>query len=213
MSLYEFIGSRIRMGRMDPVAVARANRAVRTLSPDVRLALCRPSAGPAASPGRSGKLTAREVPFRDAGALVNMHHRHHASPIGHLFSGGVFDGDVLCGAVIAGRPVARNLDDGKTVELTRVVSDGTRNGCSKAMGWAVREARRRGLSRVITYTLEDEPGGSLRAVGFQETGQSRGGSWSRSSRVRDAERHPVTPKRRWEIKLDRTGQPRESDAI
>lgn len=206
MSFYQFVESRIRMGRMDPVAVARANRAVRRLHTEDRLILCHPRFT-GGQPARAGKLAAREIAFRDASAMVNMLHRHHGSPVGHrspvghLFSGGVFDGDVLCGAVIAGRPVARNLDDGKTVELLRVVSDGTRNACSKAMGWAIREARRRGATRVITYTLEEEPGASLRAVGFVQTGQSRGGSWSRPSRGREGETHPVTPKRRWEVCL------------
>lgn len=200
MSLYAFINSRIAMGRMMPVAVARANRAVRRLNVDQRLVLCRPGST-SASPARSGKLTAQEIAFRDASALVNMHHRHHASPVGHLFSGGVFDGDVLCGAVIAGRPVSRHLDDGKTIELTRVVSDGTRNACSKAMGWAIREARRRGYVRVISYTLATEDGASLRAVGFRESGMSAGGGWIRPSRTREADRHPVCAKRRWEVAL------------
>lgn len=200
MSLYAFIHSRIAMNRMLPVAVARANRAVRRLNIDQRLLLCRPDFV-GTSPARSGKLTAQEIPFRDAGALVNMHHRHHASPVGHLFSAGVFDGDFLCGAVIAGRPVSRHLDDGETIELTRVVSDGTRNACSKAMGWAIREARRRGYSHVISYTLETEDGASLRAVGFLESSLSSGGGWSRPSRAREADRHPVCAKRRWEIRL------------
>lgn len=200
MSLYQFLQSRIRMGRIDPIGIARASRVVRRLHVDQRLMLCHPGSE-SALPLRSGKLAAREVAFRDASALVNMYHRHHGSPVGHLFSGGVWDGEVLCGAVIAGRPVARKLDDGDTVELTRVVSDGTRNACSKAMGWAIREARRRGFTRVITYTLESEPGGSLRAVGFREVGASAGGSWSRPSRERTQECHPLAPKRRWEIRL------------
>ncbi len=204
MSLYQFIASRIAMGRLHLVAVARANASVRRLCTEDRLVLCHPGFVEW-QPVRAGVLSAQQIAFRDACAMVNMHHRHHASPIGHLFSGGVFDGDVLCAAVIAGRPVARNLDDGKTVELLRVVSDGTRNGCSKAMGWAIREARKRGFSRVITYTLEDEPGGSLRAVGFCESGKSRGGSWSRPSRTRAAENHPVSVKRRWEIHLATKG--------
>lgn len=199
MSLIQFVQSRIRMGRMEPVAVSRASRAVRRLDTDQRLMLCRP--GSTDSAARSGKFAAQEIPFRDACALVNMHHRHHASPVGHLFSGGVFDGEVLCGAVIAGRPVSRHLDDCKTIELTRVVSDGTRNACSKAMGWAIREARRRGYMRVISYTLTTEDGASLRAVGFRESGTNAGGGWSRPSRAREADRHPVTPKRRWVIEV------------
>lgn len=201
MSLYQFLQSRILLGRIDPVGVARVNRAVRRLAVDQRLVLCRPDSTEA-QPLRSGKLTVQEIAFRDACALVNMHHRHHGSPVGHLFSGGVFDGAVLCAAVIAGRPVARKLDDGKTMELTRVASDGTRNACSKAMGWVIREAWRRGFTRVITYTLDSEPGGSLRAVGFREAGMSTGGSWSRPSRGRAQERHPLEPKRRWEIRLE-----------
>lgn len=198
MSLYQFINSRILMGRLDPIAVARANRAVRTLDTDTRLSLCRP----AQSDGdRQGVLAAREIPFREAGALVNMLHRHHGSPVGHLFSGGVFVSDKLCAAVVAGRPVARHQDDGQTIELTRVVSSGQRNACSKAMGWAIREAKKRGYARVISYTLGDEPGGSLKAVGFVESGQSRGGGWSRPSRRREPDRHPVTAKRRWEIEF------------
>lgn len=203
MSLFSFIHSRIAMGRMGVIAVSRANRAVRRLHVDDRLTLCRPDATD--SSARSGKLVACEIQFRDACAMVNMHHRHHASPVGHLFSGGVFDGNMLCGAVIAGRPVSRHLDDGKTIELTRVVSDGTRNASSKAMGWAIREARRRGYERVITYTLESENGASLRATGFRESARSAGGSWSRPSRARETDRHPVCAKRRWEIQFDANG--------
>lgn len=196
MSLYQFINSRILMGRMHPVAVSRANRAVRMMPREEGVQLCRPSFQGEDNPLRTGKLTADQIHFRDACSMVNMYHRHHASPVGHLFSGAVFDGDVMCGAVIVGRPVSRHLDDGKTVELLRVVSDGTRNVCSKAMGWAVREAKRRGYSRVITYTLEEESGASLRATGFVADGRSEGGSWSSRSRRR-VDRHPTSPKIRW----------------
>ena len=197
VSLYHFIDSRIRMRRMDPVSVARANRMVRLLSREDGLRLCRPTD----EIPKIGRLTVTETPFRDACAMVNMHHRHHASPVGHLFSGAVFQGGIMCGAVIVGRPVSRHQDDGSTVELLRVVSDGTRNACSKAMGWAIREARKRGYLRVITYTLESEPGTSLLAVGMVKTGMSDGGSWDVPSRRRAPDRHPTGRKLRWEKSL------------
>lgn len=195
MSLYQFVESRIRLGRMDAVAISRANRSVRLLPREIGLMLSRPSK-PEGMKARTGKLIAAKVEFRIASAMVNMHHRHHASPIGHLFSGAVYDGDVICGAVIAGRPVSRHLDDGATVELLRVVSDGTRNVCSKAYGWAVREARRRGYSRVITYTLPEEGGASLRAAGFIQDAIVDGGTWHRDKRARN-DNHPTGRKVRW----------------
>lgn len=139
MSLFQFIESRIRMGRMDPVAIARASRAVRKLDTDQRLALC--------SPGTDGQeaagcqLSARKIAFRDACALVNMHHRHHASPVGHLFSGGVFSGGSPCGAVIAGRPVARNLDNGPS---SCCVSSATEPAMPARRRWVGPSARHAG---------------------------------------------------------------------
>ena len=179
MSLIEFVHSRVHQGRMLPVAKHRVNKLVRTMDSGLRLHLCAPSDW--VSRDDAYKLKSGEIDFRDACCHVNMFHRHHASPLGHLFSGGVFQDNTLRATVIVGRPVARALDDGETVEITRVASDGTRNACSKAMGWAIAEARRLGYKKVISYTLNTESGGS----------------WNCLSRPRAADRHPTTPKTRW----------------
>ncbi len=50
---------------------------------------------------------------------------------------------------------------------------------------------------VITYTLPDEGGASLRAAGFRLATESRGGSWDRESRPRE-DVSPLDPKWRWE---------------
>ena len=42
-------------------------------------------------------------------------------------------GDRLCGVAICGRPVARYLDDGLTLEILRCCTDGTYNACSKPL--------------------------------------------------------------------------------
>jgi hypothetical protein len=41
-----------------------------------------------------------------------------------------------------------------------------------------------GYDRYVTYTLEGEPGTSLRAAGFHFDGYTDGGEWSRPSRKR-----------------------------
>jgi hypothetical protein len=77
----------------------------------------------------------------------------------------VAEGESIGGVAIAGRPIARKLDDGQTVEITRCCTTGARNGCSMLYGALVRAARSLGYARVVTYTLESESGASLRATG------------------------------------------------
>ena len=50
------------------------------------------------------------------------------------FAVACYDGDNLCGVAICGRPVARYLDDGLTLEILRCCTDGTDNACSKLYG-------------------------------------------------------------------------------
>lgn len=135
----------------------------------------------------------------DARAYVTAHHRHHPAPLSGRFALGVaVDGaDVLCGVAIVGRPVSRMLDDGWTLEVTRVATDGTPNACSILYAAAWRAARAIGYRRLVTYTLASEPGTSLRAAGWREVGKTSGGSWSRDLRPR-IDRHPLEAKTRWE---------------
>ena len=100
------------------------------------------------------------------------------------------------GAAIVGRPVARHLDDGRTLEITRLVTRGHANVASKLLGAAAREAKKRGFSRIVTYTLASESGTSLKAAGFVVDGETKGGSWNVPSRPR-TDKHPTEPKTRW----------------
>jgi hypothetical protein len=126
------------------------------------------------------------VTFADAAAFVGMHHRHHRPPVGHKFSIGVAtDDDVLVGVAMVGRPVARWLDDGHTLEVNRTATDGTRNANSMLYGAAARAAFALGYRRLITYTQAGEPGTSLTAASWRvvaERPPKRG--WSRPSRPR-----------------------------
>jgi hypothetical protein len=144
-------------------------------------------------------LTLVPCTLRQATAYVEQHHRHHAPPQGGLFAVGVAregDGE-MCGVAIVGKPVARNLNDAWTAEVTRVATDGTRNACSMLYGACWRAARALGWRRLITYTLTEEPGTSLRAAGWKVVGETKGGSWDRPSRPR-VDNHPTQAKLRWE---------------
>ena len=119
-------------------------------------------------------LEIRPITLRAANAFVGQHHRHNLPTNGHKFSVACYDGDRLCGVAIAGQPIARKLDDGLTIEIRRVCTDGTRNACSILYGACSRCAKEMGYKRVVTYTLVSEPGSSLRAAGFKNCGEAGG---------------------------------------
>ena len=52
-----------------------------------------------------------------------------------------------------------------------------------------------GYEQIITYTLLDEPGTSLKASGWMFEGITRGKSWDTKSRKRDTPN--LGPKKRW----------------
>lgn len=107
------------------------------------------------------------VTFREACDFVAAHHRHHKPPPGHKFSVGVASGDVLVGVAMVGRPVARNYDNGVTLEVNRTCTDGTPNANSLLYGACCRASWALGYRRLITYTQSDESGASLRAAGWR----------------------------------------------
>jgi hypothetical protein len=139
-----------------------------------------------ARPGQQ-RLTIIPLTFRDACDAVDQLHRHHKRPQGHRFSLGVLRPDgTLCGAAIVGRPVARVLDSGWCVEVTRVATDGTPNACSALYGAAWRTALAAGYLRAITYTQDGETGASLRGAGWSQVAALRPRTgWDTPSRRRE----------------------------
>ena len=138
--------------------------------------------------------------LRAANAYVKEHHRHHKPPQGARFALAVADEDgVLRGVAMVGNPVARMLNDGRTAEVVRVATDGCPNACSALYGAAWRAARALGYKKLITYTLQEEGGASLRGAGWTCIGEAGGGTWNRKSRPR-VDEHPLQVKMRWERK-------------
>ena len=105
------------------------------------------------------------VSLSEANAFVARCHRHHKPVVGHKFSIGCMADGRLVGVAIVGQPVSRYLDNGLTLEVNRLCTDGTKNACSFLYAAAWRAARAMGYRKIVTYILDTESGASLRAAG------------------------------------------------
>lgn len=142
-------------------------------------------------------LKVRPLTLKQANELVAGLHRHHKPAVGHRFSIGVESDGKLVGAAIVGRPVARMVDQYSVAEVTRLVTDGTRNACSILYAAAARAAQAMGFEKIQTYILDTEPGTSLKASGWQMEAETSGGNWNHSWRKGRREDQPMQKKQRW----------------
>lgn len=147
------------------------------------------------------KLRVTPITLREANAYVAANHRHHGETRGCILLAAVSDEDgQVRGVGIVGRPVARLLQDGFTCEVTRLCTDGAPNACSMLYRALWRAARAIGYLRLVTYTLPQEGGTSLRAAGFSLIGEAGGGTWNRPLTGRPRiDLHPTQEKLRWEV--------------
>lgn len=142
-----------------------------------------------------------------ANLLVDRLHRHHAPIPGGFawWAVGAVSATRLVGCAIAGRPTNRNNDDGQTVEVLRVATDGTPNAPSALLGACARAAKAIGAARVITYTLDYEGGASLRGAGWHHEADGICSWWTHPGadgrgRVAAVDRpHMTVPKSRWAV--------------
>jgi hypothetical protein len=127
------------------------------------------------------------VPWDVTSSFIEWWHRTHEPPPGGKFWMGCADETgLLRGVAVTGRPVARSYDDGYTLEVTRVATDGARNANSLLYSRCWQATRALGYTRLITYTQEGESGASLRALGWKiiaERPPHKG--WNRPSRPRE----------------------------
>lgn len=112
-------------------------------------------------------LEIRPISIAKANAFVEQYHRHHGKKVGCRFAIAVYDGGVLHGVAICSNPVARNADDGLTLEVSRLCTDGTYNACSILYAACARIAKDMGFKKIQTYILESESGTSLKASGWK----------------------------------------------
>lgn len=140
------------------------------------------------------------VSLKEANSFVAIHHRHHKSVTGHKFSIGCEQSGKLVGVVIASRPVSRYLDNGLTLEVTRLCTTGEKNVCSMLYSAAARAAKAMGYRKIITYTLETERGASICAEGWTCSGLAGGMCWTGERRP-TVQKYPEAMKLRYEKNL------------
>ena len=133
------------------------------------------------------------ISLAEANQFVVDHHRHHKPVVGHKFCLAVEKDEEVVGVAIVGRPVARGLDDGYTLEVNRCCTTGAKNACSMLYGAAWRAAKALGYRRLITYVLDSETGTSLKASNWKLVHEVRGRSWDTPSRPR-VDTHPLQNK-------------------
>ena len=113
---------------------------------------------------------------------VAEHHRHLPKIQGGLFACGVEDDGVQVGAAIAANPARVWQGTGRFCIARVAVVEGLRINnhaspyCTMLYGALCRAGKALGYVEAWTYTLESEPGTSLRAAGFYFMGWSQGGN-------------------------------------
>ena len=153
------------------------------------------------------KLLLIPISVREANLFVTNFHRHNKSVQGAKYSLGASYNDQLVGVAIIGRPVARKLDDGFTAEVTRVcvLENAPKNTNSFLYGRAWRVWQQMGGKRMVTYTLQEESGSSLKAVGWKILGETGGWEEGKGWQTRPGrEWQPVVGqlKFRWEVQSE-----------
>lgn len=136
-----------------------------------------------------------------ANELVARWHRHSKVVHSAKFSQGCLVDGVLVGAAICARPAAMALEDDQTIEVARLVTDGTTNACSFLYGVCARIGKAMGYRKIQTYILESEAGTSLKATGWvlEKTGCGGTPQGMRKDRPNGHEITPITyvKKQRW----------------
>jgi hypothetical protein len=149
--------------------------------------------------GEEREMTLEIIPLelKELNAFVAAFHRHHKPVQGHRFSIGCVSNEKLVGAASIGRPVARLTNAKEVLEVTRLVTDGTKNACSILYAAAARAGKALGYVKIQTFILDSEPGISLMAAGWSFESVSAGGDWTRRSKPDRRQDQPQGPKQKW----------------
>ena len=152
-------------------------------------------------------MKAIPLTLAEANRYVVALHRHHQPMPGCKWSIGAVKDGRLVGVAMTSRPVARMIDQDRTLEVSRVCTDGTANACSFLYGSVRRAAFAMGYARVITYTLPEEGGASLRGAGWRMEHLGDGGQWTCSVRSRPDYTRPLGAKCRYAVYNPQAVQP------
>ena len=144
--------------------------------------------------------------LKRANDFIEIYHRHNlrTSRDGGKFALAAADRASIVGVAITGNPLSASLMDGFTAEVLRacVLPDAPRNCNSLLYGACRRVWFEMGGRRIITYTLTEESGASLRGAGWTLAATVNGHSaktWGKSDHLKRREQAILSQKkRRWE---------------
>ena len=160
------------------------------------------------------RLQIKPIELSHANKFIAQYHRHSPAVTGHRWSQACWAGDRLCGVIVVGRPVARNIDQREIVEVLRNCTDGTKHAASKLYAAAARAAREIGYREILTYVLESESAVTLRAAGWMLDLATAGGGDGWAKRYGgtlpllgdlDPKKRPTCTKQRWHKVLNSQG--------
>lgn len=153
-------------------------------------------------------LTIRPITLRASNAFVVEHHRHSRPVVGCRFCISAVSDEQVVAVAIAGRPLARRLDNGTTAEVPRMCAvPGAQKGVNSMLYAACWRAwREMGGRKMLTYTLQSESGDSLRGLkqqGWRQAAELDGNSagWVRNDGPRENRPIYAQPKYRWEVEV------------
>jgi hypothetical protein len=152
------------------------------------------------------KLRVIPCSLRKANDFVEVYHRHslRTSRDGGKFAVAVAAGPDVWGVAIVGNPLSATLMDGFTAEVLRgCVVDGAPKNCNSLLYGACRRIWfEMGGRKILTYTLTEESGASLRGAGWSLSATIKGhdtATWGKQDHLRRREQAIIgQAKRRWE---------------
>jgi len=120
-------------------------------------------------------FTVVPLSLKKANEFVTEHHRHNKKTQTHKFSIGAIYNDELVGVAIVGRPASRYLDNQFTAEVNRVCikNPAPKNACSFLYGRCWRIWQQMGGKKILTYTLAEESGSSMKGVGWNKVSETK----------------------------------------
>jgi hypothetical protein len=158
-------------------------------------------------PKDAQKLYVVSCPKEKASEFITYHHRHHLPLDFGTYALAVCTPDgVVHGVAIIGRTTTQHMklpgiSNEWIMEVRRVATDGTINACSALYGAAWRLVKSLGYRALISYTLPEEGGSSLRALGWKRVDDVGGNPWGHRNQSK-FDVHPVGKKTRWQVTAD-----------